>query len=228
MHHFTEKAMALHSSTLAWKIPWTEEPACPWGRYKSDTAEWLHFHSLLSCTGEGNGNPLQCSCRENPRDGGASCLWGCTESDTPEATWQQQQQHLKGHSAAKFLWPETSSHQFSIKLGFPGGSDGKESACNAGSIPGLGGSPGEGNGYPLPYSWDFPGGSDGDYLLGLPGIIFYFFSHQSTFVPANSIHLSIPLTINFSLWFSRWVSQNPRGRRHLRGHVMQSYFCSGP
>ena len=59
-----------------------------------------------------------------------------------------------------------------FKLGFPGGSDGKESACNASPIPGLGGSPGEGNGYPLQYSWDFPGGSDGDYLLGLSGIIF--------------------------------------------------------
>ena len=48
--------------------------------------------------------------------------------------------------------------------GFPGGSDSKESACNAGDlslIPGSGRSPGEGNGYPLQYSWDFPGGSDG-------------------------------------------------------------------
>ena len=62
--------MAPHSSTLAWKIPWTEEPGCgPWGREESDTTEWLPFHSSLSCTGEGNGNPLQCSCLENPRDG---------------------------------------------------------------------------------------------------------------------------------------------------------------
>ena len=43
----------------------------PWGREESDTAERLHFHFLLSCIGEGNGNPLQCSCLENPRDGGA-------------------------------------------------------------------------------------------------------------------------------------------------------------
>ena len=43
----------------------------PWGRYKSDTAEWLHFHFSLSCMGEGNGNPLQYSCLENPRDRGA-------------------------------------------------------------------------------------------------------------------------------------------------------------
>ena len=43
----------------------------PWGLEESDMTEWLHFHFSLSCTGEGNGNPLQCSCLENPRDGGA-------------------------------------------------------------------------------------------------------------------------------------------------------------
>ena len=43
----------------------------PWGREESDTTERLHFHFSLSCIGEGNGNPLQCSCLENPRDGGA-------------------------------------------------------------------------------------------------------------------------------------------------------------
>ena len=60
----------------------------PWCREESDTTERLHFS--LSCIGEGNGNPLQCSCLENPRDGGAwwaaRCLWGRTESDTTEAT----------------------------------------------------------------------------------------------------------------------------------------------
>ena len=43
----------------------------PWGCCKSDTTERLHFHFSLSCTGEGNGNPLHCSCLENPRDDGA-------------------------------------------------------------------------------------------------------------------------------------------------------------
>ena len=43
----------------------------PWDRWGSDTTEQLHFHFSLSCIGEGNGNPLQCSCLENPRDGGA-------------------------------------------------------------------------------------------------------------------------------------------------------------
>ena len=70
---FEEKAMAPHSSTLAWKIPWTEEPGgySPWGREESDTTEQLHFHFSLSCIGEGNGYPLQYSCLENPRDRGA-------------------------------------------------------------------------------------------------------------------------------------------------------------
>ena len=68
-----EKAMLPHSSTLAWKIPWMEElEGCSsWGCWGSDMTEWLHFHFSLSCIGEGNGNPLQCSCLENPRDGGA-------------------------------------------------------------------------------------------------------------------------------------------------------------
>ena len=43
----------------------------PWGYKESDTTERLHFHFSLSRIGEGNGNPLQCSCLENPRDGGA-------------------------------------------------------------------------------------------------------------------------------------------------------------
>ena len=68
-----EKAMALQSSTLAWKIPWTEEPGRlqSMGSWRVGPTEWLNFHFSLSCIGEGNGNPLQCSCLENPRDGGA-------------------------------------------------------------------------------------------------------------------------------------------------------------
>ena len=78
--------MAPHSSTLAWKIPGTEEPGrCgPWGRQESDMTERLHLHFSLSCIGEGNGNPLQCSCLENPRDGGAwwAAVYGVTRSRT--------------------------------------------------------------------------------------------------------------------------------------------------
>ena len=78
--------MAPHSSTLAWKIPWMEEP----GRLQSmgslrvghDWAASVHFS--LSCIGEGNGNPLQCSCLENPRDGGVwwAAIYGVSQSRT--------------------------------------------------------------------------------------------------------------------------------------------------
>ena len=60
----------------------------PWGGEESDTTERLHFHFSLSCTGEGNGNPLQCSCLESPRDGSlVGCrLWGHAELDTTDVT----------------------------------------------------------------------------------------------------------------------------------------------
>ena len=56
----------------------------PWGRWGSDTTERLHFHFSLSCIGEGNDNPLQCSCLENPRDGGAwwAAVYGVAQSRT--------------------------------------------------------------------------------------------------------------------------------------------------
>ena len=82
----TEKAMAPHSSTLAWKIPWVEElvGCSPWGCEESDTTERVPFHFSLSYSGEGNGNPLQFSCLENPRDGGAwwAAVYGVTQSRT--------------------------------------------------------------------------------------------------------------------------------------------------
>ena len=82
----SEKAMAAHTSTLAWKIPWTEEPGRlqSMGSLESDTTERLHFHFSLSCIGEGNGNPLQCSCLENPRDGEAwwAAVYGVAQSPT--------------------------------------------------------------------------------------------------------------------------------------------------
>ena len=78
--------MASHSSTVAWKIPWAEEP----GRLQSMVSqrvrmtERLHFHFSLSCIEEGHGNPLQCSCLENPRGGGAwwTAVYGVTQSRT--------------------------------------------------------------------------------------------------------------------------------------------------
>ena len=126
--------MATHSSILAWRIPWTEEPGrlqsmgslgvghdsvtslslftfmhwrrkwqptpmflpresqgrgslvgCHlWGHTESDMTERLHFDFSPSCIGEGNGNPLQCSCLENPRDGGAwwAAVYGVAQSRT--------------------------------------------------------------------------------------------------------------------------------------------------
>ena len=80
--------MAPHSRTLAWKIPRMEEP----GRLQSMGSlrvghDWATSISLF-CIGEGNGNPLQCSCLENPRDGGAwwAAIYGVAESDMTEAT----------------------------------------------------------------------------------------------------------------------------------------------
>ena len=56
----------------------------PWGRKELDTTERLHFEFSLSCIGEGNGNLLQYSCLENPRDGGAwwAAVYGVTQSQT--------------------------------------------------------------------------------------------------------------------------------------------------
>ena len=60
------------------------EGRSPWGRWGSNMTEWLHFHFSLSCIGEGNGNPLQCSCLENPRDAEAwwAAVYGVTQSRT--------------------------------------------------------------------------------------------------------------------------------------------------
>ena len=64
---------------------WRSLVGCsPWGRKESDTTEQLHFHFSFSCIGEGNGNPLQCSCLENPSDGRAwwAAVYGVAQSWT--------------------------------------------------------------------------------------------------------------------------------------------------
>ena len=64
---------------------WRSLVGCgPWGREESDTTEQLDFHFSLSFIGEGNGNPLRCSCLENPRDGGAwwAVIYGVAQSQT--------------------------------------------------------------------------------------------------------------------------------------------------
>ena len=87
------------SRSLYWRRRWHPTPVLlpgkshgrrnlvgcsPWGRKWSDTTEQLHFHFSLLWTGEGNGNPLQCSCLENPRDRGAwsAAVYGVTKSWT--------------------------------------------------------------------------------------------------------------------------------------------------
>ena len=104
--------MAPHSGTLAWKIPWTEEP----GRLQSMGSlgvghDWeIHFHFSLSCTGEGNGKPLQCSSLENARDRGAwwAAIYG--------VAWSQ-------------IWLMRLSSSRKLKMGFPGSTSGKVPAC---------------------------------------------------------------------------------------------------
>ena len=82
----SEKATAPHSSTLAWKSPWTEGPGGLQSmRLLGVGHDWAtSFHFSLSCIGEGNGNPLQCSCLENPRDGGTwwAAVYGVAQSRT--------------------------------------------------------------------------------------------------------------------------------------------------
>ena len=81
----------------------------PWGRKELDTTERLHFHFSLSCIGEGNDNPLQCSCLENLRDGGVSwaAVYGVAQSWT------------------RLKWISSSSYLY----GLPRWHSGKEPAC---------------------------------------------------------------------------------------------------
>ena len=92
----------------------------PWGDEESDTTERLHFHFSLSCIGEGNGNPLQCSCLENPRDRGASwaAVYGVTQSWT-RLKWLSSSSYISfninfQNSREKFLVtpPGSSVHGF--------------------------------------------------------------------------------------------------------------------
>ena len=89
---------------------WRSLGGCsPWGHEESDTTEWLHFHFSVSCIGEGNGNPLQCSCLNNPRDGVA--WWADVYAVAQSWTW------------LNWLSSSSSSHPYKVfcRLGF--GSD---------------------------------------------------------------------------------------------------------
>ena len=89
--------MATHSGTLAWKTPWMEELGRlqSMGSRRVGQTDRLHFHFSLSCIGEGNGNPFQCTCLENPRDGGA---WWAAISGVPQS--QTRLKQLGGSSSS--------------------------------------------------------------------------------------------------------------------------------
>ena len=74
----------------------------PWGLEESDTTERLHFHFSLSCIGEGNDNPLQCSCLENPRDGGA--WWAAVYGVAQSRTWLKRLSSSSSSSSIPSLW----------------------------------------------------------------------------------------------------------------------------
>ena len=104
-----EKAMARHSSTPAWKIPWMEEP----GRLQPMGSLRVGHDSVtsLSRIGEGNGNPLQCSCLENPRDSGAwwAAVYGVAQSRT----------RLSSSSSRDFLSLSVPGCEFTQSTGHP-------------------------------------------------------------------------------------------------------------
>ena len=95
-----QRHFCMGSNVCIWRRQWHPTPVLlpgkshgrrslvgcsPWGHWESDTTEQLHFHFSLSCIGEGNGNPLQCSCLENPRDGGA--WWAAVCGVAQSRTW---------------------------------------------------------------------------------------------------------------------------------------------
>ena len=87
------------------------------GSLKSDTTERLHFHFSLSCTGEGNGNPLQCSCLENPRDGGT---WWAAVSGVAQSRTQLKRLSSSSSSSSRvqlFATPRTVPHHAPLSLG---------------------------------------------------------------------------------------------------------------
>ena len=98
---------------------WRSLVGCsPWGHWGSDTTKGLHFHFSLSCIGEGNGKPLQCSCLENPRDGGAwgAAIYGVAQSwtqlkwlSTAAAAFVRKWAWLAVNSAKECQWPDSCS-----------------------------------------------------------------------------------------------------------------------
>ena len=157
----SEKAMAPHSSTLAWKIPWMEEPgglqSMGWLRVRQNWA--ISLSLFISWIGKGNGNPLQCSCLENPRDGGAwwAAVYGVAQSRTrlkrlssshdaissqrvwsPEPPAPHQPHRVQGSEAGPHRW-EQSLLLLHHQPQFPGCSCRRSALCVLASPPGSAG-----------------------------------------------------------------------------------------
>ena len=96
---------------------WRSLVGCsPWGRKESDTTEWLHFHFSLSCVGEGNGNALQCSCLENPRDRGAwwAAVYGVAQGRTRLKRLSSSSSRIFSNGSALHIrWPKYWSFSIS-------------------------------------------------------------------------------------------------------------------
>ena len=150
--------MATHSSTLAWKIPWMEEPG---GLQSMESLRVRHdWATSLSCIGEGNDNSLQCSCLENLRDKGAwwAAVYGLAQSWT-QLKW------LSSSSSSREIFKQmifrNCMRVFFLRV-FPVSLAGKESACNVGDpglIPESGRFPWRRDRLPTPILLGFPGGS---------------------------------------------------------------------
>ena len=97
----------------------------PWGLEESDTTGRLHFHFSLSCIGEGNGNPLQCSCLENPRNSGVwwAAVYGVAQSQT------RLKQRSSSSSSSCYIWASLVAQWVNQPAM-------QETACNAG-LPGF-------------------------------------------------------------------------------------------
>ena len=116
------RGMSLPSFTNREEVMWLRQPptipvecsaesqgqrslvgCCLWGLTESDTTEWLHFRFSLSCTGEGNGNPLRYSCLENPRDRGAwwAAICGVAQSRTRLSNLAAA---AAAAASARFIW----------------------------------------------------------------------------------------------------------------------------
>ena len=97
--------MAPHSSTLAWKIPWTEKPGGLQSMGSLRVGQDWATSLSLSCIWEGDGNPLQCSCLENPRGGGAwwAALYGVPQSWTRLKRLSSSKMRMR-HQSTLFLF----------------------------------------------------------------------------------------------------------------------------